>query len=292
MRIPITLVALGCALLAPGFLGYGGAARAQADGGCGDSVIGVPIANVPLAGDRTVPLNASLRIFFADGYGARFGMETTGVEVFECSDGCECEATLPLPVPGVLAYAEEELVFRSEWRPDTGYLVRASGIDGPTEFDFCTARQLDNVPPVVSSEIAVSIATVSSGCAAGQQRVTLQFPPASDTGSRGLLHYRAYLTRFTGLLGPRLVDRVENYAADRITMTFDLEAGNSAAACVAVVAVDSAGNVSETRPETCFSLRTGVGFAPACRLSGERRPGPVGYLLLCAGLLAFWRIKY
>ncbi len=269
--------------------------RAQSE--CATPEARVPRFVTPSVGAQGVPVNALLSVDYRRGFFASGDAPALDaiVELSLCGSGCgqTCSAT-SAPV----AMVPELLADRVFLRPtamlaaNSSFSGIARGIDGDLPFSFCTGSVRDTMPPGTASVRGNNSTEVGASCELpdGGYRVGVFVAPASDDGPPGSIEYLLFLTRASGLREPILVDRVRNYAAESINLSFLLDGVRVAApVCVEVIAVDGQGQSSRYPGPYCFDPLTKVRFQGAnCAISHVRYRCSMWVMLL---FLMLWRAK-
>ena len=254
----------------------------------------VPLTVSPASGAPNTSLNAPVLVRYAAGY---FGPDGPGeppstlFRMVACARcGSPCDLTTGMQVPGLVQTQGDVLVFQPDGgllSPSTQYVGRALGADGQLDFRFCTGSGRDTQPPSAAG-IGTPTSTHVSGlsCLADGYRIAVYFTPSTDDGPPGSIEYLLFETRGEGIDAPVLVDRVRNFSAERITMSFLLaSAGAATPVCLQVVTVDGAGHASVPEGDRCFDPIGRTTFQ-GCAAGGRGSLAMAGAFVVAALALA------
>jgi MYXO-CTERM domain-containing protein len=258
-----------------------------------------PIEVTPASGGgELVPFDAPITVRYGAGY---FGPDGPGdppsslFTLVACGAcGRSCSVDDEPPVPGLVQTQGDVLVFLADGglEPDTQYRGRATGVDDILTFDFCTGDETSaglDLPVIgdFGPPTSAAVAPNTLSCLPdGGYRIAVFFDRATYAGPRGSIEYLLFQTRGQGIDEPRLVDRIRNFAGDRITMTFLLGPSEvRTPVCYQVVVLDGLGHATLPQGDGCIDPLARVSFQGACAASpGGSSPGGAAALLTILAL--------
>lgn len=250
------------------------------------------VISPPSKSAATVARNTLIRVDIRADLNPEFGL----LRVVPGLDGND--TYVPVPATWQQIASTDRFVIRPAelLAPETTYSVLAradTGLGpGAGDFKFQTSDVIDTRPPdfEFGQDSVTGVSSVECG-EDGNRRVSITFERATDDGDDGGIEYRLYLTRASGLDGPRLLAR-EYLASGSGNMSFVLRPDQLATpVCILVDVEDGVGNHADGLDEFCFDPLQGSFFEP-CSVTGQASPrhGAFFAWLLAASLAL--RVRY